>query len=272
MANGRSRTVLLLAALALACAELSSPITWRDASARDGDALPGRLVLRGDRASFGPDTLAAGATLPAGACPGSARVAWAGSSGAERYVVWWAPRADSSAALLSARSTDGGRSWAPPEPVDTVDRSTTGCHRPPPAVVADSASGYVHVAYSMRAPEGTGIFFSHSMERGHMYHSPVAIMYGDALRDVAIASLGDTVAVAFVQPTRSRSELGVALSRTMGHIFEERVTVPSSGDASDPAVALAPGKIAVAWVQRAPESAPVLMTRVGARAAVTTTR
>lgn len=267
----RSRTTLLLTALA-GCTALSSPVTWRDASARDGDSLPGRLVLRGDSAVFLADTLAAGVMLPPGACPGSARVAWIGAGGAERYVVWWAPRADSSAALLSARSTDGGRSWAAPEPVDTVDRSRAGCDRPPPAIAADSASGYVHVAYSMRAPEGTGIFFSHSMEHGHMYHSPVAIMYGDVLRDVAIASLGDTVAVAFVQPTRSRPELGVALSRTMGHIFEERVSVPGTGDASDPAVALAPGTIAVAWVQRAPESAPVLMTRVGIRAAATTNR
>ena len=265
----RIRTTIALLALA-GCTALSTPITWRDASARDADSLPGRLLLRGDSAVFVPDTLAEGATLPAGACPGSARVAWAGSSGAERYVVWWAPRADSSAALLSARSTDGGRSWAAPEPVDTVDRSTTGCRRPAPAIAADSASGYVHVAYSMRAPEGTGIFFSHSMEHGHMYHAPVAIMYGDVLREVAIASLGDTVAVAFVQPTRSRPELGVGLSRTMGHIFEERVTVPAASDASDPAVALAPGTIAVAWVQRAPESAPVLMTRVGTRAGATT--
>jgi len=267
----RTLPTLLLVALA-ACAELRSPVEWRDARARDADSLPGRLVLRADSAAFAPDTLAAGVSLPGGACPGSARVAWSGGSGVERYVVWWAPRADSSAALMSARSTDGGRSWTTVEPVDTVDRSTVGCSRPAPAVAADSASGYVHVAYSMRAPEGTGVFFSHSMEHGHMYHSPVAIMYGDELRQVAIASLGDTVAVAFVQPTRSRSELGVALSRTMGHIFEERVTVPSSGDASDPAVALAPGTIAVAWVQRAPGSAPVLTTRIGERASPSTNR
>ncbi|NUR19759.1 MAG: hypothetical protein HOQ12_09540 [Gemmatimonadaceae bacterium] len=266
------RLALLITTLALACAELSSPVEWRDARARDADALPGRLALRGDSVAFVADTLAAGVTLPAGACPRSARVAWSGASGVERYVVWWAPRPDSSAALMSARSVDGGRSWAPAEPVDTVDRSTVGCERPAPAVAADSASGYVHVAYSMRDAQGAGVFFSHSMEHGHMYHSPVAIMYGDALREVDVASLGDTVAVAFVQPTRTRSELGVALSRTMGHIFEDRVTVPASGDATDPAVALAPGRIAVAWVQRAPESTPVLLTRIGARPAPTTTR
>ncbi|HEX8848206.1 MAG TPA: hypothetical protein VF761_01605, partial [Gemmatimonadaceae bacterium] len=94
----RTLPTLLLVALA-ACAELRSPVEWRDARARDADSLPGRLVLRADSAAFAPDTLAAGVSLPGGACPGSARVAWSGGSGVERYVVWWAPRADSSAAL-----------------------------------------------------------------------------------------------------------------------------------------------------------------------------
>jgi hypothetical protein len=156
--------------------------------------------------------------------------------------------------------------------VDSVDRSSVGCARPAPAIAADSASGYVHVAYSMRAPEGTGVFFSHSMERGHMFHSAVPIVYGDALTDVAIASLGDTVAVAWIQPGGKRPGLGLALSRTMGHIFEYRLAVPGAGDASDPAVALASGRVALAWVQRAPESAPVLMARVGATTGAATNR
>ncbi|HEX2778162.1 MAG TPA: hypothetical protein VHM30_01610 [Gemmatimonadaceae bacterium] len=258
----RTHATLLLLTLA-ACAAVASPVEWRDASARAGDSLPGRLALRDDSAVFAPDTLAAGTATPAGACPGSVRVAWSGASGTERYAAWWAPRADSSAALLAARSVDGGRSWGAPEPVDTIDRANVGCSRPAPAIAADSASGYVHVAYSMRAPEGTGVFFSHSMERGHMFHSPVAIMYGEELTDAAIAVLRDTVAVAFVQPTGQHPGLGLALSRTMGHIFEHRLAVPSATDASDPAVAIASGRVALGWVQRSSAAAAVLMTRVG---------
>lgn len=274
MANGRRHTALLTSALAAtaACAAVASPVEWRDASARAGDSLPGRLALHGDSAAFVPETLAVGTTTPAGACPGSVRIAWSGASGTERYVAWWAPRADSSAALLAARSIDSGRSWEAPEPVDTIDRANVGCSRPAPAIAADSASGYVHVAYSMRAPEGTGVFFSHSMERGHMFHSPVAIMYGEELADVAIAVLRDTVAVAYVQPTGRHPGLGLALSRTMGHIFEHRIAVPSATDASDPAVAIAPGRVAVAWVQRSPAATPVLMTRVGVTIGVATKR
>ena len=257
---------LLLAAVA--CSVLASPVQWRDATSREGDALPGRLVLRGDDVAFADDTLTPPA--PAGACAASVRVAVMGASGGERYAAWWAPRADSSARLLVARSVDGGRSWGTPEPVDTLDRSSVGCDRPPPAIAADSASGYVHVAYSMRAPEGSGVFFSHSMEHGHMFHSPVAVIYGDALTTVAVAVARDTVAVAYVQPAGTRPALGLALSRTAGHIFEQRLAVPAGEDASDPAVALSPGHVAVAWVRRTPGASPVLMTRVGALAPAST--
>jgi hypothetical protein len=187
----------------------------------------------------------------------------AGVSGVERYAAWWTPRPDSSAALVAARSTDGGRSWSVAEPVDTADHQRTGCDRPAPAIAADSSSGYVHVAYSMRDAEGAGVFFSHSMEHGKMFHSPVTIVYGDRLSDVAVAAHGDTIALAYIEPSSDHARLGIALSHTMGHIFEDRLTVPSSSDARDPAVAIAPGRLAVAWVHQTPGGAASLMTRTG---------
>jgi len=165
--------------------------------------------------------------------------------------------------LLSARSTDGGRSWSAPEPVDTADHHPIGCNRPAPAIAADSSSGYVHVAYSMRDAQGAGVFFSHSMDRGTMFHSPVTIMYGDQLTDVAVAARADTVVVAFIDPSSDHPQLGIALSHTMGHIFEQRLTLPSSTDAFTPAIAIAPGRIAVAWVHRVPGGETSVVTRIG---------
>ena len=255
------RHSIVLASMALAaCAP--APLAWDAAVTRAADALPGRLQLDAGGPRFTTDTAAFIAPAIPGACPGSARVALSGSSGTERYVTWWAPRADSSAALLSARSTDGGRSWSAPEPVDTADHRPVGCTRPAPAIAADSSSGYVHVAYSMRDAQGAGIFFSHSMERGKMFHWPVTITYGDHLTDVAIAVHGDTVAIAYVEPSSDHPQLGLALSHTMGHIFEDRLTVPSSSDAGDPAIAIAPGRIALAWIHHIPGGATALVTRI----------
>jgi len=262
MAKGLFRTAILIAATtAAACS--GAPISWGNAVTRSGNALPGRLLIDAGEPRFTTDTAALVAPEIPGSCPGSARVALSGPSGTERYIAWWAPRPDSSAALLSARSTDAGRSWSAPEPVDTADHRAVGCSRPAPAIAADSASGYVHVAYSMRDAQGAGIFFSHSMDRGRMFHWPVTIVYGDHLTDVAIAARGDTVAVAYIEPSSDHPQLGLALSHTMGHIFENRLTVPSSADASDPAIAIAAGRIGVAWVHQTPGGAASLVTRIG---------
>jgi hypothetical protein len=238
-------------------------VTWDAPSTHSGEALPGRLALDGDTPSFTTDTGKLVAPHIDGACAGSVRVALSGSTGAERYVAWWAPRADSSAQLLAARSTDGGQSWSAPERVDTADHHPVGCKRPAPAIAADSASGYVHVAYAMRDPQGAGVFFSHSMDRGRMFHSAVTIVYGERLSDVAIAARGDTVAVAYVDPSSSHPPLGLALSHTMGHIFENRLVVPETKDVGEPAVALGAGRVAVAWVHRVPNGAATVMSRVG---------
>src|SRR5512142_1096398 len=115
MAKGLFRLLLPLVAALAACAR--DPVAWNAAVTTAGTALPGRLVLVGDTPRFATDTAALVAPLVPGSCAGSARVALSGTSGTERYVAWWAPRPDSSATLVAARSTDGGRSWSAPEPV-----------------------------------------------------------------------------------------------------------------------------------------------------------
>ncbi len=73
-----------------------------------------------------------------------------------------------------ARSTDGGRTWGTPVVADSTDRGRSGCERVKPAIAADSTNGYVHIVYSMVAAEGAGVFLTHSMEGGTMFHSPNA--------------------------------------------------------------------------------------------------
>lgn len=250
-------------ALALACAP--APVDW---SAEQALAqTPGAAVALTPEGAIVPDSLAALASRvsppPGRVCPGSLRLAAAGPT---LFGVWWAPRSDSSAGLLAARSPDGGRSWTIPAPVDTTDRGVNGCRREPPAIAADSASGYVHVSYAMLAPEGPGLFFSHSMDRGVTFHSPVAIVYGDGLGRTSVAADGDVVIVGFEDPNSRTPRVGLALSRTMGHIFEERILPLSEdvGAASHPLTAVRGRRIAVAWEQRADTGAPAaLAVRVG---------
>ncbi|MEO7455465.1 MAG: hypothetical protein ABIY52_04335 [Gemmatimonadaceae bacterium] len=246
MPRGVRPLAFLLLAL-VACTE--PPVEWSD----EAVTPPGDPTV---------DSLSASIVAPTPACVGSLRAARAGTT---LYAVWWSPRADSSALLVSARSPDGGASWSPISPVDTSDRGATGCLRAPPAIAADSASGYVHITYGMTAPEGAGLFFAHSMDRGATFHSPVPILYGERLGYTSVAADGDRVVVAFEDPNSTTPRIGLALSRTMGHIFEDRLSVSNDhGLASRPIVTLKGHTIRLAWIQQTNASEPgVLRARAG---------
>jgi hypothetical protein len=253
-----------VAVLLAACSREADPVVW--SGQRAAPAPGGPTTLTGD-GTLVPDTLVglAGRVAPprGPVCSGSLRLA---QSGPTLYGVWWAPRPDSGARLLAARSTDFGRSWSAPSPVDTTDRAVSGCRRQPASIAADDASGYVHVAYALLAPEGPGLFFSHSMDDGATFHSPVPISYGDRLGRTSVAADGDLVVVAFEDPNSRMPRVGLALSRTMGHIFEQRLLPVSddNGAASNPLVAVQGHRVAVAWEQRATAAgAAALVVRVG---------
>lgn len=196
-------------------------------------------------------------------CPDSFRTA-VGQH--DLYGVWWSVRPDSSAILYAAVSDDSGATWHPPLKVDTADVSSRGCRRPAPSIAA--VADTVHIAYSMVAKEGTGVFFAHSMERGTIFHSPVAVEYGDRLVATAVAGDGSEVAVAYEEPNGSVAEVHVALSHTLGHIFDSRTTASRSSDeAVAPLVGLAGRRVAVSWLDRrrlaADSSASQRLVRVG---------
>jgi hypothetical protein len=257
---------LSVAAALGACTRDAPAVAWTPQRVAPAPTPAGPATVTADGVLV-PDTLlalAARVSRPAGpVCPGSLRLA---QSGPTLYGVWWAPRPDSGARLLAARSSDFGRTWSAPSPVDTTDRAVTGCRREPASIAADDASGYVHVAYALQAPEGPGLFFSHSMDDGATFHSPVPIFYGDRLGRTSVAADGDLVIVAFEDPNSRSPRVGLALSRTMGHIFEQRLLPLSddNGTASHPSAAVRGHRIAVAWEQRAAAGGPAaLAVRVG---------
>ena len=242
-------TALSVAALATAAC-MPSPVEWVEG--RVVDASGEALVIGADgRVSPAPRAAIQVQAVPASdACPGSLQIARATAT--EVYGVWWSPRPDGSVRLLSSRSADGGASWMQPVPVDTTDRGGRGCARPAPAIAADSTTGYVHVVYYVEGPDGPGLFFSHSMEGGELYHEPVPVVYGRGPVSGAVAADGNTVVVAYEDPNTRRPRVGLQISHTMGHLFEERIPVVSGGNvaSSEPKVAVRGRTVAVGWTER----------------------
>jgi hypothetical protein len=258
--------IVLVSLLAIACAP--DPVKWDSEKRTDVPIPPGaRLILQaGDvpaiAQAWKPPAIPAGTPQ----CDGS--VVATPARGDTAFAAWWAPRPDSSALLVVARSDDRGRTWRAPEIADSTDKGHTGCRRPAPFIAADTLNGYVHVVYFMVAAEGPGVFFTHSMGGGEMFHSPVPIVYGERVSPAAVACNGDTVAVAYVDPNSSNGQIWLALSRTTGHIFEERVPVsPAPAEAERPAVAVRGHRVAVAWFETSrggdSSSAGVTVVRTG---------
>jgi hypothetical protein len=241
---------VLLGAGCLACGK--DDVSWSDPVPLDVavPAMGVRLAVDDHgRPRLVPDSTSNRAPADPGLCPGSFRVASLGGKAAGIAGVWWSIRADSSAILRAAVSADNGQRWGASLEVDTLDVSVAGCSRPAPAIAA--SMGFVHLAYSMKSAEGTGVFYAHSMTEGRTFEPPMAIIYGQRLTPVSISAEGGTVAVAYEDPNGSTPQIGLALSREWGHIFLARMRASGNiGAATSPHVAVTHDHVVVSWAQR----------------------
>jgi hypothetical protein len=115
----------------------------------------------------------------------------------------------------------------------------------------------------MRAREGPGVFFAHSMDRGVLFHSPLPIFYGERLGATSVATYGDRVIVAYEDGNGESSRAALAISSTTGHLFERRVAVSGAyADATAPQAALRGDVVAVSWTERAGPEAALRVARV----------
>ena len=234
------RSMLALLALLPAACE-RGPVEWEDV------ATAGLLTDPPAQPTASDSTPPL--VLPRSACQRS--VVFARMGGEEWYAAWWAPRGDGSAALVVARSINGGQTWTVPVTADARDRSARGCARPTPAIAADSASGYVHLAYFLEPANGAGLWLTHSMEQGEMWHAPVGIVYGERPVRASLAVAGDTVIVAYENPNAAVPRVDLAVSRMAGHIIDARTPVSSGSMAAlVPRVALRGRRVAVSWTER----------------------
>lgn len=218
-----------------------------------------------DHAAMGHATAAAGGDV-APAAPIAGEPTPTNSCGLRRatdargitWAVWWRVRPDQSAVLEVAQGAPGDTArWVRRLVVDTLDRATSGCERPAPAIAVDSVNGYVHVAWWSQAVEGPGLFYAHLMDpRASAFEPATALVYGEVAARVAIASRGDTLAIAYEDPNSQRGKIALHVSLTAGHVFEQVARLvrvnPGQQPASDPRVALGGGRLWLAWKETSP--------------------
>jgi len=246
----------VLASLVAACN--AGPIDWQD-SVLPAAALEFAPTLAFDATGHLVTASARNRTLPtAGQC---ATVRAARSASGVIYATWWSLRSDNSADLMAATSVDG-RVWSKPVRVDSADVGRSGCDRSPPVIAADGDN--VHIVYAMQAREGPGIFLSHSMDRGALFHSPVAVVYGERPGLASIAARGNFVVVAYEDPNTSPTRISVAVSTTMAHLFDYQQVVSMTGAAAAaPHVTMDGTRVIVSWVRAPAESSSARVARVG---------
>jgi len=233
------------AALAATAGCESPAVRWDEPVSVPGDTLGGLIVSPAGVAGFVRPELRLAPPVDAAQCGGTVVVA---RDGGQWFAAWFSQRADSTVAVLAARSADSGRTWSRPGIVDSVDVGKFGCARPGPSVAA--SPGYVHVAYSLKAPEGFGVFFAHSMDSSRTFHSAATVIYGDRLAGTATAAAGMMVAVAYEDPSGTGHRIDIALSRTQGHTFEPREHgSPKEMAAVVPEIAVTEGIVALSFAQ-----------------------
>ena len=232
-------TLISLALIVGTVACSKPPVSWGD-TARSGAPREPAESVTGVR---GPDS---------DGCPGSIRLA---QNGKTYFASWWRVRVDSSVVLVVSRAPDG-TNWSEPAIVDSTDHGVRGCGRPPAAIAADAASGYVHLAYFIEPRGGGGVFFAHSMDNGETFHAPVPIIYGKNPSRTSVASNGDRVVVAYEDPNSLEPVIGIALSKTTGHIFEKRIVATSdNGRARQPVVRVGQDSVRLWWSEYSPNPA-----------------
>ena len=267
----RTLGLVVLPWLAAGCGWDAPPVEWQAptpiASARDSAAryaaqwTPGAVteVAVRQEGAPAPDT-----TSLLAACPGS--VVRTPLVRGAAWSVWWQIRADSSALLMAARYDSAGVPMRRLV-VDSLDRALLGCARPAPAVAVDSINGYLHVGYFMVAPEGAGLFYAHLMDpRATAFEPPMAVVYGERPAHVALASRGDTVAVAYEDPNSEAGRIAMSMSLTAGHLFEQSariipVSTSSQTAAAPQIVRLGGGQLWVGWTEFSQSGSAFLLRR-----------
>src|SRR5436309_13719908 len=102
------------------------------------------------------------------------------------------------------------------------------------------------------------------MDQGGIFHSPVPVVCGSAPSAASVAAQGDSVVVVFEDPNSVTPRIGIVLSHSTGHIFDQRgQATPDDVRAIAPWVAVDHKRITVWW--KSPDDLGTSSDRVGYR-------
>ena len=186
------------------------------------------------------------------------------------YVAWRHIYPPNLRDMAVARSTDGGRTFAPPVRVSEDGWALDGCPDDGPSIAAD-ARGVVHIAWPTLAPgggAGKGIFYSYSTDGGRTFAPRVRL--DDAAGAAAHPQLaigGERVVVVWDQGGGQRRIHARTLSsdpKAAGWtpILGQPSVLSAERPAVYPAVAATPTSTVVAWTEEAPTGSEVRVRRL----------
>jgi hypothetical protein len=188
------------------------------------------------------------------------------------YVAWRHIYPPNLRDIAVARSTDGGRTFAPPVRVSEDGWAIDGCPDDGPSLAVD-AGGVLHVAWPTLvagSDRGKGIFYSDSSDGGRTFVPRVRLDAGDgAAAHPQLAVGGDRVVVVWDQQDRRARRI---LARTISRDPKAAAWTPLPGPPSVvsgelsaiyPAVAATPTSTVVAWTEETTRGSVVRVQRIG---------
>jgi hypothetical protein len=193
------------------------------------------------------------------------------------YVAWRHIYPPNLRDMAVARSSDGGRTFAPPVRVSEDGWALDGCPDDGPSIAVD-ARGVVHIAWPTVAPgggAGKGIFHSYSTDGGRTFAPRVRV--DDATGAAAhpqLAAAGDRVVVVWDQQGEERRSIR---ARTLSSdpkvaawttVLGQPSVLSAERPAAYPAVAATPTSTVVAWTEETPTGSEIRVRRLG-RSSVT---
>jgi hypothetical protein len=186
------------------------------------------------------------------------------------YVAWRHIYPPNLRDMAVARSTDGGRTFAPPVRVSEDGWALDGCPDDGPSIAVD-ARGAVHVAWPTLVPgsdSGKGIFYSYSLDGGRTFAARVRLDEGTGAGHPQLAVGGDRVVVVWDQSHEGRRRIvGRALSSdpratAWTPVLGRPAVLSAERPAVYPAVAATPTSTVVAWTEETRTGSEIRVRRL----------
>jgi hypothetical protein len=166
------------------------------------------------------------------------------------YVAWRAILAGDVRDVVVTRSSDGGKSWAPPVRARSDDWVYPGCPHAGPSLEVD-ANGGVHVAWWTGKEGEAGVYYAKSTDGAKTFASqPIATGSRARPAHVQLAVAGASVYLAWDDGLGEMPRILLRRSKNGGERFraEELLSEPGVA-ASFPVLAVHGDSVAVAWSQ-----------------------